>query len=155
MTVTLLKPILQVRRNEVGPLETADVATLIRGKSAEEAEEILYQIVAEEIAAALRVPVTSVSRDKVLKDIGLDSLMAIELGMSFQARTGHDMPLNGLTDSTTVGEIVAKLYRRISKSDEPAEIAGHFDDLTVLAERHREQAAAGSQQEVRLKRTAK
>jgi hypothetical protein len=48
-----------------------------------------------------------------LKDIGLDSLMAMELGMSFQQKTGFDIPLSGVGEGTTVGDVVSRLRDRV------------------------------------------
>ncbi|PST21171.1 beta-ketoacyl synthase [Rhizobium sp. JAB6] len=90
-----------------------DLRELIRGKSEEEAQAALHALVAAEIAAILRVTEDTVTPDKVLKDIGLDSLMAMELGMSFQQKTGFDIPLSGVGEGTTVGYVVSRLRDRV------------------------------------------
>ena len=101
--------------------------------------------------AASRIPVDSISRNRVLKEIGLDSLMAIEVGLGFQKRTGFEMPLSGVSDTTTVGDIARKLHDRIQKTagggaadEQPAAestaIAGS------LAEKHVETRQAGAGQ---------
>jgi acyl transferase domain-containing protein/acyl carrier protein len=93
-----------------------DLVALLADKSAEEGEQILFDLVASEIAAILRIPVESISRTKVLKEIGLDSLMAIEVGLNFQQRTGFEMPLGGVADTTTIGDITQKLREKIAKA---------------------------------------
>ncbi|KOF19764.1 beta-ketoacyl synthase [Ensifer adhaerens] len=114
-----------------------DLVAMIEGKSAQEAEDILFDLVAGEIAAILRVSKDTVTRSKVLKEIGLDSLMAVELGMSFQQNTGFDMPLSGVADNTTVGDVARKLYEKVSKRDQGEESDGADDKLvTELAQRH-------------------
>ncbi|MEI2298060.1 type I polyketide synthase [Ensifer sp. MJa1] len=114
-----------------------DLVAMIEGKSAQEAEDILFDLVAGEIAAILRVSKDTVTRAKVLKEIGLDSLMAVELGMSFQQNTGFDMPLSGVADNTTVGDVARKLYEKVSKRDQ-SDDAEPADDKMVseLAQRH-------------------
>jgi len=97
---------------------TMDLVAMIEGKSPQEAEDILYELVASEIAAILRVSKDTISRNKILKEIGLDSLMAVELGMSFQQNTGFDMPLSGVADNTTVGDVARKLHEKVSKRDQ-------------------------------------
>ena len=87
------------------------------GKSDEEAYAILHGFLAGEIAAILKVAEDSVKADKVLKDIGLDSLMAMELGVGFQQKTGIDIPLSGMGDGATVGDIVQKLYEKVTADD--------------------------------------
>ncbi len=114
-----------------------DLVAMIEGKSAQEAEDILFDLVAGEIAAILRVSKDTVTRSKVLKEIGLDSLMAVELGMSFQQNTGFDMPLSGVADNTTVGDVARKLYEKVSKRDQGDDGDGADDKLvTELAQRH-------------------
>ena len=104
--------------------DTIDLEELIRGKSAEEAQQILHTLVAGEIAAILRVTEDTITPDKILKEIGLDSLMAMELGMGFQQKTGFDIPLSGVGDDTTVGDVVTRLRERVSThSDETEEAA--------------------------------
>ncbi|MGY5806159.1 type I polyketide synthase [Rhizobium sp. LEGMi198b] len=90
-----------------------DLSELIKGKSEEEAQSALHVIVASEIAAILRVTEDTITPDKVLKDIGLDSLMAMELGMSFQQKTGFDIPLSGIGEGTTVSDVVSRLRDRV------------------------------------------
>ncbi|WP_132663928.1 type I polyketide synthase [Rhizobium sp. PP-CC-3G-465] len=97
---------------------TLDLVAMIEGKSPQEGEDLLYELVANEIAAILRVSKDTISRNKVLKEIGLDSLMAVELGISFQQNTGFDMPLSGVADNTTVGDVAHKLYEKVSKRDQ-------------------------------------
>ncbi len=94
-----------------------DLAALVAGKSNEEAHVILHGFLAGEIAAILKVAEDSVKADKVLKDIGLDSLMAMELGVGFQQKTGIDIPLSGMGDGATVGDIVQKLYEKVTAND--------------------------------------
>lgn len=103
--------------------DTIDLEELIRGKPAEEAQQILHALVAAEIAAILRVTEDSITPDKILKEIGLDSLMAMELGMGFQQKTGFDIPLSGVGDDTTVGDVVARLLERVSKHNDESEDA--------------------------------
>jgi acyl transferase domain-containing protein/NADPH:quinone reductase-like Zn-dependent oxidoreductase/acyl carrier protein/short-subunit dehydrogenase len=101
-----------------GDGRSIDLVAMIEGKSAQEAEDLLFDLVANEIAAILRVSKDTISRNKVLKEIGLDSLMAVELGISFQQNTGFDMPLSGVADNTTVGDVARKLYEKVSKRDQ-------------------------------------
>ena len=117
--------------NAVADGDTVDLEELIHGKSAEEAQQILHKFVAGEIAAILRVTEDTITPDKVLKDIGLDSLMAMELGMGFQQKTGFDIPLSGVGDDTTVGDVVTRLRERVSKHNDEAEDAAEPQNEVV------------------------
>ncbi len=118
--------------------DSIDLKELINGKSEEEAQAALHALVAAEIAAILRVTEDTVTPDKVLKDIGLDSLMAMELGMSFQQKTGFDIPLSGVGEGTTVGDVVSRLRDRVMNrnGDDAKDAAGDDDMVERLARSH-------------------
>jgi len=125
-----------------------DLAALVEGKSREEGEQIIFQLVATEIAAILRVPASEVSPLKVIRDIGLDSLMAMELGMSFRQKTGFEIPLSSVTQSTTVGDVARKLYLKISQHTDTGAAPEKTADVAVvdrLANRHTTPVKAGMQ----------
>lgn len=117
--------------------DSIDLQELIKGKSEEEAQAALHALVAAEIAAILRVTEDTVTPDKVLKDIGLDSLMAMELGMSFQQKTGFDIPLSGVGDGTTVGDVVSRLRDRVmNRGGDAKDTAGDDQLVERLARSH-------------------
>jgi acyl transferase domain-containing protein/NADPH:quinone reductase-like Zn-dependent oxidoreductase/acyl carrier protein/short-subunit dehydrogenase len=127
--------------------DTIDLEELIRGKSAEEAQQILHTLVAGEIASILRVTEDTITPDKILKEIGLDSLMAMELGMGFQQKTGFDIPLSGVGDDTTVGDVVTRLRERVTMHSDETEDAtpaenGVVDKLVKSHSVARQQKAA-------------
>lgn len=113
-----------------------DLEALIEGKSVDEAQALLHKIVAAEIAAILRVTEDSITPEKVLKDVGLDSLMAMELGMSFQQKTGFDIPLSGVGEDTTVSDVVTRLRERVSKRSGGEEEAPQDEVLDRLVKSH-------------------
>jgi phthiocerol/phenolphthiocerol synthesis type-I polyketide synthase C len=118
---------------------------LIDGKSADEAQSLLHQVVAAEIATILRVTEDSITPEKILKDIGLDSLMAMELGMSFQQKTGFDIPLSGVGEDTTVSDVVTRLRERVSKHSGEDEAAPQDEILDRLVKSHATQQKAAAQ----------
>ncbi|MCY0096376.1 SDR family oxidoreductase [Hoeflea sp. J2-29] len=113
-----------------------DLAAAIEGKSADEAETYIYELVAGEIARTLHIPASEIRRTRVIRDIGIDSLMAMELGMSFQQKTGFNLPLNNITDATTVGDVSHKLYLRILGTSEQGADVDNKDIVEELATRH-------------------
>jgi NADPH:quinone reductase-like Zn-dependent oxidoreductase/acyl carrier protein len=123
-----------------------DLEALIHGKSADEAQSILHKIVAAEIAAILRVTEDSITPEKVLKDVGLDSLMAMELGMSFQQKTGFDIPLSGVGEDTTVSDVVTRLRERVSKRSGGEEEAPQDEVLDRLVKSHSTQSQKAAAQ---------
>ena len=120
-----------------------DLAAMIEGKAQTEAQDILFDVVAQEIANILRVSRESISKESVLKEIGLDSLMAVELGLNFEQNTGFDMPLSSLADNATVGDITRRLYEKVrTRSDTDETAAEGSDDLRILDELSRRHGGA-------------
>ncbi|MFP3435113.1 acyl carrier protein, partial [Paraburkholderia sp. SIMBA_061] len=86
-------------------------------------------LISAELASILKMAENNITSEKVLRDIGLDSLMAMELGSSFQQKTGIDLPLSSISDNTTVGAIVGKLREKLL-SRQPKDTNGDaVDDL--------------------------
>ncbi|TDK36985.1 SDR family NAD(P)-dependent oxidoreductase [Rhizobium deserti] len=113
-----------------------DLEDLIRGKSADESQLLLHKLVAAEIATILRITEDSITPEKILKDIGLDSLMAMELGMSFQQKTGFDIPLSGVGEDTTVSDVVARLRERVAKRNGEEEALPQDEVIDRLVKSH-------------------
>ncbi len=116
--------------------DRVDLEDMIRGKSSDEAQLLLHAIVAAEIASILRVTEDSVTPEKILKDIGLDSLMAMELGMSFQQKTGFDIPLSGVGEDTTVSDVVTRLRERVTKRNDGEEASAPDEVIDRLVKSH-------------------
>lgn len=117
-----------------------DLPSMIEGKSQLEAQEALFNVIASEIANTLRVPKENISLDSVLKEIGLDSLMAVELGLNFEQNTGFDMPLSSLADNATVGDVTRRLYEKVSarsrSTDGDEEVSTDVQIIDDLSRRH-------------------
>ncbi|MBO3762521.1 type I polyketide synthase [Ciceribacter sp. L1K22] len=117
-----------------------DLVAMIEGKSPAEAQDALFKVIANEIASILRVAPESVNKDSVLKEIGLDSLMAVELGMNFEQNTGFDMPLSSLSDNATVGDVTRRLYEKVSArsggGDNDGETSTDAKIVDELSRRH-------------------
>ncbi len=119
-----------------------DLAEMIAGRSPQEAEKMLFDLVAGGIATTLRVPVSDITRTKGIRDLGLDSLMAMEVSMNFRQKTGFDLPLSNITQATTVGDMAHSLYAKLARADDAADdtskASGQADAAMIedLASRH-------------------
>ena len=109
--------------------EQMDLYVMIDGKSVEEIDEILHSLITAELSSILQMAETNISREKVLRDIGLDSLMAMELGTSFEQKTGIELPLNAISDGTTVGDVVVKLREKLHNRQSLDGAQGNVDEL--------------------------
>jgi NADPH:quinone reductase-like Zn-dependent oxidoreductase/acyl carrier protein len=107
-----------------------DLADLMARLGPAQARRAVADILVEEIGRILRMPRDDVSRTKPLAEIGLDSLMAVELTMSLETRFGLDAPLGAAAGGFNVGDLAGHL---LATQVEPEH---RFDVAEDLAKRH-------------------
>ncbi len=90
-----------------------DYASLLVGKSTEEATHIICTILIEEIADVLSYDVKQIEKGQVLQSLGLDSLMAVELSVGLEQRFGIRLPTMLLQDSPTVEKVAQRIVKRL------------------------------------------
>jgi NAD(P)-dependent dehydrogenase (short-subunit alcohol dehydrogenase family)/acyl carrier protein len=108
-----------------------DVAALIAGKDAVTARDIVAELLTAEVAKILRLPAEDVNRQRPLSEIGMDSLMALELRTAVQQRLGLDVPAMAIADGTTLNDIATRLVGRVSSGQETAGSDEVLDQLVV------------------------
>jgi phthiocerol/phenolphthiocerol synthesis type-I polyketide synthase C len=86
-----------------------DLRELIKKQPPESARRAVADVVIEELARILRLPREDVSRSKPLSEIGLDSLMAVELTLALETRLGLDAPLGEAAGAFNVTELAARI----------------------------------------------
>ncbi|UDL93940.1 SDR family NAD(P)-dependent oxidoreductase [Lichenihabitans sp. PAMC28606] len=94
-----------VQVSEAGDVAKIDVKALVEKLGPAAASKAIVETISEEIARILRLPRDDVSRSKPLMEIGLDSLMAVELGMGLEERFALDAPLSTSAGAMTVLEL--------------------------------------------------
>ncbi|MDZ4789902.1 MAG: SDR family NAD(P)-dependent oxidoreductase [Hyphomicrobiales bacterium] len=93
-----------------GPFE---VAALIDGLSEHEARLVIARYIAEDVASIFRMPASDISGERPLADLGMDSLMLVELQTAAQWRFGFDIPLTSATDALTINSIAFGVTSRL------------------------------------------
>lgn len=96
-----------VGRDDTMAAETGkvDIAALVCGATPEAAHRTVVQLIVEEIARVLRLPAEDVGRKTPLSEIGLDSLMAVELALGLESRFTLAAPLSTTASGFTVNEL--------------------------------------------------
>jgi acyl carrier protein len=85
----------------------------LAGVEAEEALALLKTAVAEEAANILRLPAAGVDPLRPLSEMGMDSLMAVELRLALESRLRIDLPLMSLAEGTSVASIASRLANAV------------------------------------------
>jgi acyl carrier protein len=122
------------RANEAAAAESRakiDVRALAATAFPEEARKQIVGAIVEEIAHILRLPQESVNKGKPLADIGVDSLMAVELAAALEDRLMLEVPLATSASGFNINELSEHILGLcISPTTEDDSIA------QGLAERH-------------------
>src|SRR5207302_4445504 len=95
----------------------------------EQALVLLKTVVAEEAANILRLPAAGIDTLRPLSEMGMDSLMAVELRLALENRLRIDLPLMSLAEGTSVASIATRLAGALSARPQARE-------LLSLAERY-------------------
>ena len=91
-----------------------DIAELLAGKTDAEARDLVTEMIASQVAAILRVASSSdIDPRRPLSDIGMDSLMGLELKMAVEDRFGIEVPLMAMTAGKSLADIVAHLVAEL------------------------------------------
>ncbi|MGC2855132.1 SDR family NAD(P)-dependent oxidoreductase [Novispirillum sp. DQ9] len=114
--------------------EAVDIQTLIEGLSPAEIRDLLVEMLSEELAHVLRIPADRINPRQSIFDMGMDSLMALELKMVIEERFGVDLPPMAISEGGTVVRLAEKIRDHLI-GEAPAEGTGG-DDVAHLAQLH-------------------
>jgi acyl transferase domain-containing protein/NADPH:quinone reductase-like Zn-dependent oxidoreductase/acyl carrier protein len=110
---------------------TIDVRAIITAEGRDAARRQVCDVIVEELARILRLPQEDVPRAKPLAEIGLDSLMGVELAISIEER----FTLQGSLTASATGLTISELGDQIIGMSEDADAAG-ATAMAAVAERH-------------------
>jgi NAD(P)-dependent dehydrogenase (short-subunit alcohol dehydrogenase family)/acyl carrier protein len=86
---------------------TSDWRNRIEAAAPAEKEAVIAQAVREIVGSVLRVKPDTLRNDQPLTDLGLDSLMGVEIENSLEAAIGIALPPTSLMRARTIGQIAA------------------------------------------------
>jgi len=97
----------------------------------------LAGLLKQEIGEILHIAPERIADDRSLYDLGMDSLMGIELVSAVEVRFGVSLPIMALSEGPTVGRLVERIVRqlRTPQADQPA-IDETLDAAQRLAVQH-------------------
>jgi phthiocerol/phenolphthiocerol synthesis type-I polyketide synthase C len=144
----LTTPLFAELRVKAGP-SAADEALVDRlaALEPEAALALMRTIVAEEAARILRLPAGSIDLLRPLSQIGMDSLMAVELRLALESRLRVDLPLVSLAEGTSVASIAARLGDALkagTRHDDVAALTARYESIDDSASAARERMAPKS-----------
>jgi acyl carrier protein len=119
----LATPLFSEIRAKAGPVANDEaLADRLAEMDPDAALALLKTVVAEEAARILRLPAGGIDPRRPLSEMGMDSLMAVELRLALESRLRIDLPLVSLTEGTSVASIAARLGGALGAGAKNAEI---------------------------------
>lgn len=107
-----------------------DFKALIEGKSPAEVQALVAQLVTQEVAQILAVSAERIDPARSLHDLGLDSLMGVELALGLEKRFGIQVPAMMLNEGPTVERVTARIMERLAAAEGSGE---ESSDLAATA----------------------
>ena len=109
-----------------------DLRSLLGTEDLETVRRKVADRIVSELARVLHSREEDISRVRPLSEIGVDSLMALELGMNLKDAFGAELPLSSSAGSMTVAGLAEEMIAQVSLD------ASRDDDATAyaVAERH-------------------
>ncbi|WP_439527265.1 SDR family NAD(P)-dependent oxidoreductase [Pannonibacter sp.] len=90
-----------------------DLNVLLKGMDKVKAVTTVCGLLAGEIGKILRIAPEEIDPHKPLSDVGMDSLMALELRMSAERQLGIDIPLMSLANGATLIDLATRVVNRV------------------------------------------
>lgn len=109
-------------RRDVGESEEEDLRAALMGMPQDRAVARMVAWLSGRIARILQVSEKAVHPGKPVSELGIDSLMGVELGLTLQDALGADIPTTAVSDSFSIDEISLRIVRHIHgpEAGEPA-----------------------------------
>jgi phthiocerol/phenolphthiocerol synthesis type-I polyketide synthase C len=112
---------------EGGELEAdIDLATQIAGKTEGEARTIVARLVASEVARIFRLSAEEIEVGRPLDELGMDSMMSLDLRMGIEKRFGVELPIVALSAGVSINDLATRLIAGL-RSDAGATSAGDLE----------------------------
>jgi acyl carrier protein len=117
--------------------DRVDLVAIVRGHEPQAARDAVTEILAGEVSRILKLPAKEIGPQRSLAELGMDSLMGIELRLGVERRFGIELPLPSISDSTTLASIADAIVARIQDVEPTAEgLEADNEAEADLARRH-------------------
>ena len=108
----------------------------------QEVEKIVTEMIVHEVSVILCISVERIHPRRSLHDLGMDSLMAVELAMGLERRFGIQLPVMMLNESPNAEKVALRIVDKVF-GEEDAEGQDGMPNLLIkdLARQHGEEVS--------------
>jgi NADPH:quinone reductase-like Zn-dependent oxidoreductase/acyl carrier protein/NADP-dependent 3-hydroxy acid dehydrogenase YdfG len=108
-----------------------DLAEMLAGCTPDEARAKVTGLLVEEVARIMKLAADRIDASRPLTELGMDSLMAVELRLAVEQRFGVTVPLLALSEGATLSAMAGRIVRGLGEAGTPEQ----RDENADLAER--------------------
>lgn len=123
-------------------VQSVSMAELLSGKSTEEGVATLADLIAQEVAKLMGISVKELNVHQPISDIGMDSLIVVELAVALEERIGFKIPAVSLSGGATIQTMAERFWQMLNKSSEEEQV------LDTLASQHGVELSGDMKKEV-------
>ncbi len=115
-----------------------DIRELLKGLDHEEALAKVAELLSREIGHILRIPADKLDQQASVFDLGMDSLMGVELAMAVEKRFNVNMPAMALSEGPSILRLSERIIQKLMGTETEQEDAQSSDSVRRLASVHNE-----------------
>ncbi|MHB8921471.1 MAG: acyl carrier protein, partial [Halothiobacillus sp.] len=128
---------LRTGANSTENLNEDNLKEALQTLAPEAARAMLITLIREEVAQVLGLPAAKIDQNQSLYDMGLDSLMAVELALGIEKRTGVRLSAMALNEGPTVSRLAERILGMVqSQNTIPTNPQEETSLLDQLAQQH-------------------
>lgn len=101
------------RNDNVTGQDATDFRAQLAGKSATETAALVQALVTQQVAQTLCIAPEKIAPQVSLHELGMDSLMAVELALGLEQRFGIQLPAMMLNDAPTVQTVASRIIDKL------------------------------------------
>ncbi len=113
------------------PAAEVDLRELLAACTPDAAREKVVALLTEEVARITKLAASRIEAGRPLVELGMDSLMAVELRLAVEQRFGLSLPVLALSEGATLQALAGRVIKMLGGGAEPAPV----DDVAAMTER--------------------
>ncbi|MEM5537902.1 type I polyketide synthase [Neptuniibacter pectenicola] len=97
--------------------DALDLKTMMQEMSESEFRDAILEILTQELSEILMIPASKISPEKSIYDMGMDSLMGVELMSALESRISIQVPVMALTETPKLSQLTDKIIALIKDKE--------------------------------------